>query len=431
MKSALASAPARIGRAASPAARAARPPAWPVVCVLVLVVVSDFQFRLRENTEAVSGNADPFVLLEIGAYGCVAAFLFARFRPRPRLRRTSKMVYLGYAYAAVLALSALYSPYAALAVVRAGQVAVAVALFRCIALHTDTRTPHRIAHAFAVLMAGSVVFGVLVPFPRLPLQQERFTWLHVHPVQAGEMLAVATIVLAAYVITRGVERVGPRWPMGLYLLLLAICAGGLLATRTRGAVLGAVVGVVVVLWTRWRGARKFEVAAVGAVVGALVAVSGADAIEAYFARGETVDRLASLNARTDLWEHAFNLVAAHPLYGYGLTSSRGLFLESMGLGGGHNALVNLLVDTGLLGALLWLALLAAIGLTACRLLRKPGTTRVDGIVALAVLLGMVANSIFTEGLGSPANAAFTWLYLLHAWVLMARVEALRAQEAPP
>lgn len=396
---------------------------WPVVCVLALVVVSDFQFRLRENNQAVAGNADPFVLLEIATYGGVALFLFAKFRPRPRLRKTTKLVYLGYVYAVVLAVSAVYSPFTALAVVRAGQIAVAVALFRCIALHTDVRTPHRIAHAFAALMAGSVVFGVLVPFPRLPLQQERFTWLHVHPVQAGEMLAIAVIVLSAYTIAYRVPRSGPRWPHGVYIVMLLICGGGLLATRTRGAVLGAAVGIAVVLWTRWRGARKFEVAAVGAVVAALVLVSGADAIESYFARGETVDQLASLNARTDLWEHAFRLVAEHPLYGYGLTSSRGLFLESMGLGGGHNALVNLLVDTGILGALAWLALLAGIGITAARLCRRSGTTRVDGIVVLAVLLGMMANSIFTEGLGSPANAAFTWLYLLLAWVLQARAVA--------
>ncbi|MGH3432054.1 MAG: O-antigen ligase family protein [Thermocrispum sp.] len=401
----------------------ARPPAWPVVCVLALVVVGDFQFRLRDNDQAVAGNADPFVLLEIATYASVALFLFVRFRPRPRLRRTTKLVYLGYAYAAVLALSSVYSPFVAMAVVRAGQVAIVVALFRCVALHTDVRTPHRIAHAFAVLMAASVVLGVLVPFPRLPLQQERFTWLHVHPVQAGEMLAIAVIVLAAYAITKGIPRSGPRWQPGVYVILLAICGGGLLATRTRGAVLGAAVGVAVVLWMRWRGARRFELIAVGTVLVALVLVSGADAIEAYFARGESLDQLATLNARTDLWEHAFRLVGDHPLYGYGLTASRGLFLESMGLGGGHNALVNLLVDTGILGALAWLALLAGIGMAAVRLCRRTGPTRVDGILVLAVLLGVMANSIFTEGLGAPASAAFIWLYLLLAWVLRARAVA--------
>lgn len=411
------SAPAAVGRARL---RPARPPVWPVLCVLALVVVSDFQFRLRENNQAVAGNADPFVLLEIATYGCVALFLFLRFRPRPVLRRTSRLVYLGYAYGAVLAGSAVYSPYLALALVRAGQVVVVIALLRAIALHTDIRTPHRIAHAFAGLMAACVVVGMVMPFPRLPLQEERFTWLYVHPVQAGEMLAIAVVVLAGYVITTGLERGGPHWPLGIYLVLLALCGGGLIATRTRGAVLGAAVGVAVVLWTRWRGARKLEVVALGTVFVAMIAVSGAEAIEQYFARGESVDRLASLNARTDLWEHAFELVAQHPLYGYGLTASRGLFLESMGLGGGHNALVNLLVDTGLLGALLWLALLAGIGIAASRLLRSTGASRVDGILVLAVLLGMIANSVFTEGLGSPANASFTWLYLLLAWVLLAR-----------
>lgn len=394
-----------------------------MVCLIALVVVSDFQFRLRDNKAAVSGNADPFVMLEVGTYAAVALFLFFRFRPRPRFRRPTKLALLGYIYAGALIFSAVYSPYTALALVRAGQVAVAVALFRCVALHTDVHTPHRMAHGYAVLMAASAIFGVLVPFPRLPLQQERFTWLYVHPVQAGEMLAIATVVLSAYLLTSGLPRSGPQWRPGVYLLLLAICGGALLATRTRGAVLGAAVGVAVLLWTRWRGVRKFELAIVGAVALAVVVISSSEAIEAYFARGESVDKLATLNARTDLWAYAFELFAEHPLYGYGLTSTRGLFLESMGLGGGHNALINLLVDAGLVGALAWLALLAGIAVTAYRLCRRTGVTRVDGMLVLAVLLGMTANSIFTEGLGSPANASFTWLYLLLAWVLHARTVA--------
>jgi len=399
--------------------------------VIALVLVSDFQFRLRDNTQAVSGNADPFVLLEVGTYAAVALFLYVKFRPRPRLHRTSRLVLLGYAYAAVLVLSALYAPYVALAMVRAGQVAVAVALFRCVALHTDPHTPHRIAHAYAVLIAASVVFGVLVPFPRPPLQQERFTWLYVHPVQAGEMLAIATVVLAAYLLTGGLPRNGPHWRPGAYLFLLAICGGALLATRTRGAVLGAAVGIAVLLWTRWRGVRKFELAIVGSVALAVVLVSSSDAIEAYFARGESAERLATLNSRTELWAQAFDAFAEHPLYGWGLTATRGLFLKTMGLGGGHNALINLLVDTGILGAVAWLALLVGILVAAYRLTRRKDEPRVDGMLVSAVLLGMMANSIFTESLGAPANAAFTWLYLLLAWVLQARAQAGRLDASAP
>lgn len=401
---------------------------WPVVCVLALVVVSDFQFRLRADDQAVSGNADPFVLLEIATYGAVALFLFTRFRPRPELRRADPLTYLGFAYAAVLVISATYSPYLMLALVRAGQVVVVVALCRSIVRHTAPDTPHRIAHAYLLLIAAAIVFGVLVPYPRLPSQPDRFSWLHVHPVQAGEMVAIALVLAAAYLFTKRLERPGPRWPVFAYTALLAICALGLLATKTRGAVLGAVIGIAVLLWTRWRGPARLELSVVGALLIAIVAVSGSDTITEFFARGESADQLATLNSRTDLWTVAFQLWTDHPLYGFGLAASRGLFLETIGLGGGHNALVNLLVDTGLVGALVWLALLGAIIVAAARLARGSGRGQPDGVIVLAVLLAMIGNSVFTEGLGAPANVGCTWLYLLLAWVLLARRSA--GEESP-
>lgn len=395
-------------------------PRWPVVCVLALILVSDFQFRLRDNDQAVSGNADPFVLLEIATYGMVALFLFTRFRPAPTLHRAGKLTVLAYAYAVVLVVSAVYSPYLMLALVRAGQVVVVVALCRSIVRHTDATVPHRIAHAYLALIAGAVVFGALFPFPRLPSQPDRFTWLYVHPVQAGEMIAIALVISGAYLLTGHLERLGPRWPTLTYATMFAICLGGLVATKTRGAILGAAVGVAVLLWMRWRGPARFEFAVVGAIVLVVIAASSSEAILEFFARGESVERLATLNSRTDLWTAAFQLWAERPLYGYGLAASRGLFLDTIGLGGGHNALVNLMVDTGLVGALTWLALLVAIVVAASRLARRSGTGRADGTIVLAVLLGMIANSIFTDGLGAPANVSCTWLYLLVAWVILGR-----------
>src|SRR5690606_29077387 len=68
---------------------------------------------------------------------------------------------------------------------------------------------------------------------------------------------------------------------------------------------------------------------------------------------------------------------------------------------------------------------------AYRLTRRKDEPRVDGMLVSAVLLGMMANSIFTESLGAPANAAFTWLYLLLAWVLQARAQAGRLDASAP
>jgi hypothetical protein len=412
--------PLRVRDRISGAGRAAAAPRWPVLCVLALIVASDYKFRLRANDQSVAGNADPFVLLEIGLYALVGCFLFVRFRPRPRIRRGNLVTCLGFAYALVLAGSALYSPYPELALVRAGQVLVVVALSRSIARHGTLADLHRIAHGYILLITGSVLFGLLMPFPQLRTQAGRFTWLYVHPVQAGEMLAIAVVLLAGYVVTYGLERTGPRWRLPVYPALLAVCAGGLLATKTRGAVLGAIVGILVVVWTRWRGQRKVEAGVVLAVVLIAIALTSSSAIESFFARGESLARLSTLNSRTDLWGYAFDLFPQHPLYGFGLTSSRGLFLDTIGLGGGHNAVINLLIDTGALGAFIWLALLAAILITTMRLSRtRTGLASRDRCVILALTLAMIANSVFTEGLGAPANVSCTWLFVIIAWLNLA------------
>jgi exopolysaccharide production protein ExoQ len=71
-------------------------------------------------------------------------------------------------------------------------------------------------------------------------------------------------------------------------------------------------------------------------------------------------------------------------------------------------LVNLLIDTGILGALIWLALLAAILITAMHLsVTLPGLQSRDRCTILALTLALIANSVFTQGLGAPANVAYS------------------------
>jgi exopolysaccharide production protein ExoQ len=83
-------------------------------------------------------------------------------------------------------------------------------------------------------------------------------------------------------------------------------------------------------------------------------------------------------------------------------------------------LVNLLIDTGILGALTWRALLAAILITMRLSLTSPGLQSRDRCMILALTLAMIANAVFTEGLGAPANVACTWLFVINAWLNLAR-----------
>lgn len=397
---------------------------WPVICVLALIVASDYEFRRRGVDETVGGHPDAFVLAEIGVYALVACFLFVKFRPLPRARRAGWPAVLGYAYVVVLAGSALYSPYGELALVRGAQLVVLLALSRSIARHGSPDAPHRIAHGYVVLIAASVAFGVLVPFPRLPSQPGRFTWLDVHPVQAGTLLAIAVVILTGYLLAKPLPRAGPAWPLGVYLLLLAICVAALVATNTRGAAFGAAVGIVVLVSRRWRGVRRVEALTLSGAIVLAAGIAASTYIRDFLLRGESLHRIATLNSRTELWGQALADVAHHPLYGFGLSAARGLFLESMGLGGGHNAVINLLVDTGALGLAVWLALLGAIVAAALRMPRADNRT--DGTLVLALLLAMLADAMFTQGLGAPANVMCTWLFVLIAWV-----ESLRATAHDP
>lgn len=412
---------------AHPAGFDSRPETRTVFCLLALIVASEYKFRLRDQDQSISGAPDVFVLLEIGVYAIVACWLFTRFRPAPRLTTAHWVTLACYGYIAVLALSAMYSPYFEMAVVRACQMGVILAVARSLARHADRAAMHRFAHYYAGLVAASVVFGVVVPFPRRESQAERFTWLYLHPVTAGQFLAIAVVLLAAYVIAHGADRPGPRWPMAVYLALLAVCAGGLIGTNTRGAALGAMIGATVALWLRWRGTRRLEITAYLSIALLALALAATPAIRAFFTRGHSMTRIATLNARTELWGYAMRAFAERPLYGHGLSAGRGLFLDEMGLGGGHNAVINLLVNNGVLGLATWSAVVIGIFVNVARAKRRRPEPRIDRTIIIAVMLAMLSNSVFTQALGAPSNVACIWLLALAVWSGMARSADTTAQ----
>ncbi|WP_163569509.1 hypothetical protein [Fodinicola feengrottensis] len=190
---------------------------WVPVCLLAMIVASDYKVRTRSVDDAVGGQADPFVLLEIVIYLTVGAFCVLRYGRPPRPRRVSPMVFLLYAYVTVMAVSALYSPYTQLALVRAAQFVIVLVVTRCIAKHAGRRELHNFAHAFLVLVAGSVVFGAIIPFQHAQQEEGRFSWLAIHPVTAGIFLGIATMIVVGYLLSHRGDREGPRWPLSVYL----------------------------------------------------------------------------------------------------------------------------------------------------------------------------------------------------------------------
>ena len=164
------------------------------------------------------------------------------------------------------------------------------------------------------------------------------------------------------------------------------------------------------------------------MIGTVAALAATQLLATYFARGEDQAELATLNSRTDLWAIAVSAVERQPLFGYGVGASRGIFEAEIGLGGAHNAALNVLVDLGLVGALCWLALIIAITVGTLRLPRTSADAMLlDRSMLIAIITFLMVVGIFFEGPGAVANVASTWLFVCIAWLSIAQRDAQRAE----
>ena len=385
------------------------------LAALMLMLSSDYKFRIRELGESLSATPDLNTLAEIGIYG-LTFFVLGRalLLVGSKVSAATPLIFLTWLYAAYMCASVVWSVYPVLALVRGWQFLVAAVLAAALARFATRRDLHLLVHWYVVVVAGSVVFGMLVHFPRRRLMMDRFNWLYVHPVIAGTWLGLAVVLTLWLLLTRK-ERPGlPQLPAWAYLVVLAFATGGLIGTQTRGAIGGCTVGVAALLLVRFRK-QAVEVAALGLVAVTAVALLFLPTIVTFLSRGETSKELTSFNGRTPLWDQAYHLVLGRPLVGYGTTASRGLFFDDTGLGGAHNAAINVLVDGGLIGFALWGAVMLGI-VRLCRPLLRTAVGRVDVPVIAAVLTFLFVNGGTTEGLGFVANVSAMWLFVLVGWV---------------
>ncbi|MDP8991443.1 MAG: O-antigen ligase family protein, partial [Actinomycetota bacterium] len=399
---------------------------WVAVLALAMMVASDYKLRLRPPSESLSGRPDFTVLIEIVVYAAVAAFLLLQVAGPPRLRRPTPLLFVAWGLSLTLFATAFYAEYPSLALVRGAQLLITCGLCQAVSRRATRVQLHWLAHAYVLLVTASVLFGAAFQFPRFRLQQNRFNWLYVHPVMAGSYLGLAVVLLVCYLASRSRDR-PVRWPGLVYAGLLCVNGAALLATRTRGAIAGCALGVVVaVLCSRPRRRKLDALVVMGAVAGFVTLVFGGVVLR-FLERGESAETLATLNSRTELWEQAFEMVKARPLTGYGLTASRGVFVETIGLGGGHNALVNVLTDSGIFGLLWFLALLVVLAASIWQLKKRSAPVG-DRTILWAVLAFLLVNSTTNEALGTPANVANIWLFVLVGWAGVLQRARLRPDQ---
>lgn len=392
---------------------------WVAMIACSLMVASEYKIRRRPVGVSLAGQADVTILFEVAVYVGAAAFLVIQLARRHWHRRPIPVMVAAWGMTITLALSTVYARSPTFAMVRGFQLVVTCLLCHAIARDATRKSLHRFAHVYVLLVSASVVLGVLIPFPQDRLQAGRFNWLYVHPVIAGSYLGIAVVVLVAYLAFRRYSTLHFRPPV--YWFLLAVNVGGLLATQTRGAIAGCFAGSMAVMLLRPKRSRLDVIVVVAAVV-AIGAIVFGDTVLNFLQRGETTQSLSTLNSRTTLWSEAFEYFTQRPILGHGMTASRELFIQTLGLGGAHNGFINVLTDAGIVGAAWWVGVLV-LAFRSLRRLSAAGRFPLDAAVLFGALMFLVVDSQTTEGLGSAANVSSIWLFVIVGWIAMLQSRA--------
>jgi O-antigen ligase len=255
----------------------------------------------------------------------------------------------------------------------------------------------------AYVAAGSTIFNYL---RGTAIQQDatRFSASGFDPNDLGMLLALALPM--AWHIASKASNGFQRWLNRVYF------AAGILAillTSSRGALLAAVVALLVIPWTLTQVRKGLKVAIVVIAVGAAV-------LAVQLVPEKSFERLATtrseisegtLNNRLRIWKEGITLIPRRPIQGVGPAGWYPAVGDRIGNVAPHNTYLAVVVEEGIVGLFLYLCLFFIVFM---RLLALPIFERRVGLVQLATLM------IAILPLGWHQNKA-SWLVLalVAAW----------------
>lgn len=276
-------------------------------------------------------------------------------------------------------------------------------------LSIDQERRYRLLRLWVVVAVAQAVLSLLGWLPSDGWRSEGFFQ---DPNLYGGYLLVSAVLLIYLVVSRGFR---------YWLVWLALLAGGVLATGSRGAMLAAAVLVVGVVFLLGHTKMGIVVAAMCSIVGYLLVASperlvswGVPGVERLTASASA----AGSDPRWSLWERAFDLWREHPFLGVGFGQftrfSEGLTpFRGQGVGQvAHNSFLSYLAETGIVGLIAFTTLLIV---PAVQVLRS---SVLSGREKSALLLGLIviASMMMTLNL---QNLRYVWAFLGVALALSA------------
>ncbi len=316
------------------------------------------------------------------------------------------------AMGAAAAMAVLWSPLRAQAVTELRTIFVEPVLFYLM-LRTQLRTPQALQRAvlalvfsaLAVSIIGLVLFASGSAIITAEDGAQRLASVYGSPNNVALLLGRAVPFLLAIVFFSSIQRLRILSSLGLLLLIVTT----LLTQSTGGIFVGVPVGIVVVVFWRF---RRRAVLPLAAFIGALVAVA--------FLLARVSERFAKLLTITEgtnfirirVWESTLDMLADYPLTGLGLDQFlyhyRSTYIKpdalfDSDLSHPHNILLDHWSRLGILGLLLLFAAQWAFWNGVRRLATIQAVPRIllagaAGAMAATIAHGLIDNSIFVVDL---------------------------------
>lgn len=380
------------------------------------VMIAGTKFRERDPLASVGAVLDAQIAFELAIYAWVAwVVLLTLLRMPRRTWRPGVLEAFLIGYVGLALGSVLWSPIPLYTLVRGLQLATLLGYAFVVVRVLGTQ------HAWGVLSVSIVGYTLLFTLLGFgarttgltPPLSNRFTWFGTHPIEAGSFAALGAIVLLAGLLFKDVD--GYRFPRFLGVMALVVV---LLRTFSRGPLLAFVTVVLSMVMIRLfrRSIATFGAVMVTALALTLVNLpeglfgvvdrllgSGIPWVEA-LTRGQTSEEILSMTGRIGLWSVMFPAFLEHPLVGHGYQVARVVGMQiAPWAGEAHNAVVQSMIDLGVIGTLLLLVpLLGALAVTYGRLAGGPASRLgLDARAATAAQFGIVlflsVSSVGTAG----------------------------------
>ena len=399
-----------------------------------LLLLASTKFRNRDPYLTVSGSIDAQIAFELLCYAFIGTVVVVNlFDGVPGRRKATGCEVLLFLYALFAFSSAGWSVHPSLTAVRGAQQLI---LFLFLSTAVRKLGPERTVWiAGSTLVLSVVVFATMASiFPWANgtksgyLGYERFTWFGVHPITAANECAAALVMVVAAGLfgKESWQRRLARLPLWAYILPLIYF---LIATGTRASLAAALMtasGLVAVRYIKrdafpgpmfTRSARRMLVAA-AFIVPALAAVHVLHiGLHEILYRNNSEANLSQLNGRMDLWPAVVSLIEKRPIFGWGFWGTAQLLLAILPFAGeAHDALLQSLLDVGMVGAiLLWVPVFFTLFERMPFCTKNPGggaawyVIAVKAILVLALIEG-ITDSVFVSFVGFDAVLTYTCIF---------------------